>query len=277
MSKKKNKKKNSESEVAKQVPAENSEPEHVSGENMLELHNMTRKQRREVRRQSYIENTRDMSNGEKFRYFIDYYKWYIIVPVCCILLIAYLASTIYKNSRPLALSYVVLNVEDTDALDESFCEDYSEYRGLTDDYRFNSSTGMDIDYDYFKEHEEYITTGNSTDYNVLSTQCELNDYDIIISNATGIKYCSTENVIASPKGYLDSYAYNALKDYMVEFENSIGTMEYFAIDISGTDFAKELNPGYDDVYLAFPGSTDENKERALRFLEYVLNIDLIEE
>jgi hypothetical protein len=42
------------------------------------------------------------------------------------------------------------------------------------------------------------------------------------------------------------------------------------INISDTAFAKSLNTGYDKVYIAFTGTTDENYERAMDFLEYIL-------
>jgi hypothetical protein len=185
-------------------------------------------------------------------------------------------KTIYNNTRPLALGYVVLNIEDTDAVNTDFEQDYVNYRDMADDYRYVSSFGLDIDYDYFKEHEEYITTSNSTDYNILMTRCELGDYDVIITNATGLKYCSTAGIANALKGYLDSYTYEALTPYMYDSENANGTLVPYALDISDTEFAKQLNTGYSDVYLALPGVNDENKANALKFIEYIYGIDLSE-
>lgn len=258
-------------------PIEPASPESTFRDKKLEFHSMTKKEKREEKRRIYREYTSEMTSLQKVKYFIDYYKWYILLPIFVIIFAIYIGNTIYKNSRPVALSYAVLNCEEPDNFNNSFQEEYAEQFNLTGDYRFNSATNLKVTYDYFKEHEEYITTSNSTDYNVLKTQCELNDYDVIIGNADGIKYCTTQDITTRLKGFLDVNAYAALEPYMAEFENSYGGSDYFAIDISGTDFAKDLNLGYDDVYIAFPSVESSNKKNALQLLEYILDIDLIEE
>ena len=62
----------------------------------------------------------------------------------------------------------------------------------------------------------------------------------------------------------------------MEFDDPNGTSRTYAIDISDTQFAKNLNSGYSDVYVAFPGAIDRNYTNSLKFLEYVLGIDLSE-
>lgn len=270
---------NPEAATADSSKTNEKKPEHKPEylENSLELHSMSRKERRKARRAVYNEYVQDMTATQKFTYFISYYKWYILLPVIAVILLANLAVTIYRNKLPMALSYVILNVEDTDSLNTDFQDDYVSYNNITGKYQFYSSTGLDIDYDYFKEHEEYITTSTSTDYNVLSTQCELGDFDVIITNATGLKYCSTAGIANPLKGYLDSYCYNTLQPYMQDSENANGNNVPYALDISDTDFAKNLNLGYSDVYLALPGTSDRNKKNALQLIEYIYGIDLTEE
>lgn len=63
---------------------------------------------------------------------------------------------------------------------------------------------------------------------------------------------------------------------MVEFNDPNGTARTYAIDISDTQFAKNLDTGYADVYVAFPGVIDRNYTNSLRLLNYVLGIDLTE-
>ncbi len=256
---------------------EDTPQESLPVENKLELHSMSRKERRAMRREIYLEYTRNMSFQKKAAYFLEYYKWYIIIPVLCIAFVCYLGITIYRNSRPTALSYAILNIENEEAIDKSFQKDYAAYFNIPDSYQFNASTSLNIDYDYFKLHSDYITTSNSTDYSILSNECEYGDYDVIISNAAGIKYCSTENIINPLKGYFNADDYSALEKHMADFPDKYDTLKAFAIDISDTDFAKRLNTGYDDVYIAFPGKTESNIANSIQLLEYIYNIHLSEQ
>jgi hypothetical protein len=102
----------------------------------------------------------------------------------------------------------------------------------------------------------------------------LGDFDIIITNDTGLKYCSTAGIANQLRGYFDAEVYDAIKPYMYDSEDANGTLFPYALDISDTDFAKSLNTGYDDIYLAFPGVNDENKQNAIQLIEYIYNIHI---
>ena len=242
----------------------------------LDMLGMSRKERRAARKDLYQKNTAGMSRKEKASYFFDYYKWKVITPILIIALVSYLSVTIYMNKRPVALGFAILNAQDTAAVDLSFEDDYIDHFDITGSYQFKESVGLDIDYDYYQEHSEYIQTSNSTDYSILSSDCDLGSNDVIISNSTGLRYCASQNIIKPLKGYLSEAVYAALEPYMVSFDDPSGTGRTYAIDISSTQFAQDLNPGYTDVYVAFPGAIDRNYTNSLRFLEYVLGIELTE-
>lgn len=76
------------------------------------------------------------------------------------------------------------------------------------------------------------------------------------------------------KKYLPADIYTLVEDRVVETAGYDGSVVPFAIDISDTDFAKSLNLGYDDVYIGFPGNTDQNYKNAKRMLKYILNLDI---
>ena len=262
--------------IQKGRPIEAPSPESTFRDKKLEYSSMTRKEKREEKKRIYREYTSEMTTLQKIKYFIDYYKWYILLPTLLLIFGIYIGNTIYKNSRPVALAYAVLNCENPDNFNSSFEDEYAEIYKYSRNFKFDSSINFKVTYDYFTEHEEYITTSNSTDYNILKTRCELNDFDVVIGNAAGIKYCTTQDIVTRLKGFLDVNGFSALEPYMVEFENSFGKNEYFAIDISNTDFAKNLNLGYDDVYITFPSLEERNKRNALQLLEYILDIKLID-
>ena len=242
-------------------------------DNNLELLGMSRREKKAARKKLYSENTKAMSRKEKFSYLFDYYKWYVIIPLIAVVFIAYLSVTIYQNKRPVALGYAILN-SDEENVNLSFKDDYLKYFGIEDGYQFKESVGRDIDYDYYLLNKDYIQTSNSTDYNIIMSECEMNYYDVVISNAAGVKFCTTEKVARPLKGYFDAEVYQKLEKYMVSFPESNGSEVLYAVDISGTDFAKGLNLGYSDVYVIFPGTSETNYINSLRLLEYALGIDL---
>jgi hypothetical protein len=261
-------------EVSTEKEKADAAPPPITRGHSLEMRSMSRKERKAAKKELYNEYTKDMTTWQRVEYFLSCYKWHILIPIICLALIAYVGKTIYKNSRPVALAYAILNVEDEDAINTDFQDSYVEYSGITGTYRFNTSFELEIDYDYFLEHETYVTTSNSTDYNILSTECELGDFDIIITNDTGLKYCSTAGIANQLRGYFDAEVYDAIKPYMYDSEDANGTLFPYALDISDTDFAKSLNTGYDDIYLAFPGVNDENKQNAIQLIEYIYNIHI---
>ena len=248
-------------------------PKSSYADNNLELLGMSRKEKKAARKKLYSENTKAMSKKEKFSYLFDYYKWYVIIPLIAVIFIAYLSVTIYQNKRPVALGYAILNANEEN-VNLSFKEDYLKYFGIEEGYQFKESVGRDIDYDFYLLNKDYIQTSNSTDYNIIMSECEMNYYDVVISNTAGVKFCTTENVARPLKGYFDAEVYQKLEGYMVSFPGSNGNELLYAIDISGTDFAKGLNLGYSDVYVIFPGTSETNYINSLRLLEYALGIDL---
>lgn len=275
--------KNSESDVdsskiENEADIKNSKIDQVHAhEHSLEMHGLSKKEKWAIKRKEYIELTSTMNKKQKLLYLFDYYKWYAIIPIILIAFFIYLGHTIYNNSKPIALSFAVLNLEPGYEPNFEFEEDFREYCGYSDNYVFNSHTGYTISYEYFLEHETFVSTGNSTDYNLLAANCNYNEFDVVITNLDGLNYCGSQNIIKPIKGYFDAYAYEVVQPYMVESINSNKGMSVFALDISDTDFAKNMELGYDDVYLAFASDNEKNKKNAKKLVEYIFNISLSNE
>lgn len=248
----------------------------LSGENMLELKNLSKKERKAIKRQKYKETTADMSFFQKIGYFWTYYKAYILVPIFILACLSYITITVYKNTRPKAIGYAILNVGDGKKICTDFEKDYVDFHNIKGEYRIIASTKYNVDYDFFLEHSESIRSGTSTDYNLLKNNCEVGDYDVIITNLTGLKYCANVNCIVPIAGYFDKNQYEAIEPYIYELKLSNEAIQPFALDISNTEFAKGLNLPYDDVYLAFPGAYKINKKNAIRMIHYIYGIDLSE-
>lgn len=241
-------------------------------ENKLELAVMSKKERRAAKKAAYREYTSTMSGKEKVSYFFYCYKWHIIIPICCILLILCYGMAFYKNSRPKALSYAVLNAHE---FDKSFHEDYLSYFNMPENHVVQATAGYIVDYDYYKTNT-VSASKDGTDYSTFALTCETGTFDVIIGDGAGIKYCTFVEIVQPLDLYFTEEQYAALEGHIVKFQDSSYTFYPYAIDISDTEFAKRLNLEYSKVYMAFPGVTEENMTNSLRLLEYVFGIELVE-
>lgn len=241
-------------------------------ENKLDLAVMSRKERRAAKKAAYKEYTSTMSGKERISYFFYCYKWHIIIPICCILLILCYGMAFYRNSRPVALSYTVLNAEE---FDKTFHEDYLRYFNMPENHVVKATAGYIVNYDYYKKNT-VSASREGTNYNTLALTCQSGTFDVIIGDGAGIKYCTFVEIVKPLDLYFTEEQYAALEDYIVKFQDSSYTFYPYAIDISDTEFAKGLNLEYSKVYMAFPGVSEENMTNSLRLLEYVLGIDLVE-
>lgn len=241
-------------------------------ENKLDLALMSKKERHAAKKAAYKEYTSTMSGKERISYFFYCYKWHIIIPICCILLILCYSMAFYRNSRPVALSYTVLNAEE---FDKTFHEDYLSYFNMPENHVVKATAGYIVNYDYYKKNT-VSATREGTNYSTLALTCQTGTFDVVIGDGAGIKYCTFVEIVKPLDLYFTEEQYAALEDYIVKFQDSSYTFYPYAIDISDTEFAKRLNLEYSKVYMAFPGVSEENMTNSLRLLEYVLGIDLVE-
>ncbi len=241
-------------------------------ENKLELAVMSKKERRAAKKAAYREYTSTMSGKERVSYFFYCYKWHIIIPICCVLLILCYGMAFYRNSRPVALSYTVLNAEE---FDKTFHEDYLNFFNMPDSHVIQATAGYFVNYDYYKKNS-VSASKEGTNYNTLALTCQTGTFDVIIGDGAGIKYCTFVEIVKPLDLYFTEEQYAALQGHIVKFQDSSYTFYPYALDISDTEFAKGLNLEYSKVYIAFPGVSEENMTNSLRLLEYVLGIDLVE-
>lgn len=258
-------------EVTSKTETTPSEPA-VEHEDNLEIQSLRFFARQRAKRAKLKKNMEGMSGFEKFKYIFSYYKWKIIIACIILGVCIALPLTIYKNTRPIAISYVIVNAEDPKAVDTSFVDDYIQTFHIKKPYRTTCDLDVHLDKEtYLKEFRQNM---NASDYTELPMKCYNGFYDVIIMDKKGMEYCGMQEITYPLKKYLPADIYTLVEDRVVETAGYDGSVVPFAIDISDTDFAKSLNLGYDDVYIGFPGNTDQNYKNAKRMLKYILNLDI---
>lgn len=248
-----------------------SEEKAVTHEDNLELHNLRFFERQRAKRAKLKENMKDMTRGQKFGYILSYYKGKIILGLILLAICIALPVTIYKKSRPVAISYCIVNAAEPDAVNTDFVDDYRTMFGLTGAYQVHNDLTVHLDKETYLQESQ----GSSASiYTELPMLCFNGYYDIMILDEKGLEYCAMQEIIYPLKNYLPADIYSLVEDRLCEAEDHDGVSVPFAIDISDTDFAKHLNLGYDKVYLGFPGNSERNYVNAKRMIKYILHLDI---
>ncbi len=245
----------------------------LATENSLELHAMTRSERRRYRRAQKKAETADMTRSQRFHYFIDCNKWKIIGILMIVVSLVWISLAVYSNTRPTVFAYAVVNSPDPWSVDTSVIDDYKSYYNYKDSDKIKymqnlhyDPTTFDADYD-----------ANGTEYSSFPLLCEDNVYDVLISDKAGVECCSWINLIHpldTYDGTLKTLFEGELKDRVVTAQDSANHTSSYAIDISGTDFANRMNLGYNDVYLSFPGNSEENVDHIIKLLNYIFDLGI---
>ena len=201
-----------------------------------------------------------------------FYKGKIILAIIILAVCIALPVTIYKKSRPVALSYCIVNSPEPSAVDTSFVDEYLDFYNLNGAYQIHNDLTVHLDKD--TSLEDYSQNSSASVYTELPMLCFNGYYDIMIMDEKGLEYCAMQEIIYPLKTYLPADIYSQISDRICTADDNDGVTVPFAIDISDTDFAKGLNLGYDKVYLGFPGNTEQNYTNAKRMVKFILHLDI---
>lgn len=239
-------------------------------ENRLELASMSRKSRKAIKKAKYKEVTADMQPAQKVGYFITYYKWLFLTPLFIGLFVLWVFIAVHNGLQRTGLSYAVLNSADQTTFNNDFYNDYANFYGYGSDYKVVSDLSIYVDYDYYVSHESGLISRDNSPYTTLSNNCGKGDYDIIITDKKGFLYCSYTGIVSPINEYFDEEICSKLTGYYSYASDYFNNTLPFGLYLGGTEFAKSLNTGYDNVYLVFPGTTDINKTNAVNFVQYLI-------
>lgn len=244
----------------------------VNTEDNLELHSLSFRDRQRAKRARLKEHMDGMSKGQKFGYILSYYKGKIILGLILLAICIAIPVTIYKKSRPVALSYCIVNAPEPSAVDTSFVDEYLDFYNLNGAYQLESDVTVHLDKDTYLE--EYSQNSSASIYTELPMLCFNGYYDVMIMDEKGLEYCAMQEIIYPLRNYLPAEIYSEVESRICSADDNDGVNVPFAIDISDTDFANGLKLGYDKVYLGFPGNTERNYINAKRMLKFILHLDI---
>lgn len=268
-------KKNASAEAAAEAAAKKEDTSAFTEDN-LELHRLSFRARAKIRRGRFLQNMEGMSKKEKISYFLYYYKWKIIFGVLILVCGIAIPVTLYRSSRPVVLSYAVINCHYPGNISRAPLDAYMNFYGYTKKQQMISGN-----YSYLNQatyEEDYAANPNSANFTSLPMLCYNGYYDIILTDRTGLEYCAAQSLIQPLDAALFPDVRSAVDSShasrIVSAAAYNGESREYGIDISDTAFAASLNLGYDDVYVGFIGYNDRNFKNARLFLNYVLELGL---
>lgn len=242
-------------------------PVEKKEDNRLEMHSLSKKEKRKFKKEQIKETTESMTPSERRKYLLYYYKERIIITTIAVVVLTILGIQIYKGTRPVAISYAVINCKNQLQFNADAFEEYAEAIGKKDGYQINGETNVELKKnEYTKSYEE---NANSQKYINFETLATADQYDIIFTDMEGAIYCGMMDIFYPLDKFLEPEYYDKIKDRIVILQNMKDEPTQYAIDISDTEFAKSLNLGYDDIYIGFPGDQQDNHDRVKDFLNYL--------
>lgn len=255
-------------------PETKKEPEDVKkSEENLELAGLSFKEKLKVKRERYKEYTAEMSGKEKFSYFLYYYKGTVLLSIIILFCAIALPVSIYKNTRPIALSYAVINNYSIEKPNEEPIKEYQRYYNITKGYQIRSNTSFYLDLEEYESGN--LSENDMTSYEQFPTLCYNGYFDIVISDIKGIEFCLNANLIQPLGNIFTDDMLDELSDKYpgVLLGSTSENNRGYYIDISDTDFAKELKLSYEDIYICFPANEDKSNTNSRRVIKFIFNLD----
>lgn len=249
------------------TPEFEEKPIEQNQDDRLEMKSLSRKDRLKYKKEKMKATMEGMSRSEKFKYLLYFYKEALIIGTALLLVAIILGKSIYSATRPITISYVVVNCGNQMEFNMTPMRDYAKSINKYDGYQIKCDTNVAIVKDEYSQ--EYENNANSQVYINFLTMCTSDYYDVVFTNKEGAFYCASQNVFYPLDKYLDAETYEKIKDRIYVAKDMNGVEQQVAIDISDTEFAKSMNLGYKDALIGFAGDQEDNHERVQEFLNYL--------
>ncbi len=256
------------------------------GEDALEMHYMSFFQRTRYKRAQHKRKMDGMSKKEQFKFFLDYYKWNVIIIALLLICAGTFAKELYLNTRPMALGVIILNnttladvpeekaqelgILSADDLSEKIETDYRNFYNFHKYDRFSIFTGLKVDIQTYLGEIVSTGTGTLTSYENLFYQTEADVIDVIITDETGINYCVEQDIVYPIDRLFDKETHALFADSARVYKSYTGDEREYAIEVTGNKYIESLGLGYTKTYLLIPSNEEDNKKRAMDFYRFLL-------
>ncbi len=247
-----------------------SKSETIVTENSLELHDMSRKERRKYKWNQEKEKIKELTFWRKVQYILNYYTWKFLAVVAVIAIIGIIIQRVYIATRPVALDIVLVNDPGNFTFEETITDLYTSYYEVPDDALFLVDTNLEI------HPNETYTSQDIAYYNKMMSVLTYESTHIVICDAEVVDFYAIDGYMMELKHALPEDIFAELEEQgrLYECDGPVEDYDFYAIDISGMKFVEEAEIHIEHPYLCIPGVlTDENREVAYNFIRIILDME----
>lgn len=241
-----------------------------ASEDALELHDMSRKERRQYQWKQEKEKLQELSFWRKIQYILMYYTWKFLAVVAVVAVVAVIIHRVYIATRPVALDIALVNDPGNYTFEDTVTSLYQSYYEVPDDALFLVDTNYEI------KPDETYTSQDIAYYSKMMSALTKESTHIIICDERVVTYYAIDGYMMELKHALPDDLFSELEamDRLYECDGPVEDADYYAIDISGMEFIEQAGIHIEHPYLCIPGVlTDENREIAYNFIRIVLALE----
>lgn len=184
-----------------------------------------------------LQKLKAMSWKDRVWYIWTYYKVHMALAAAALLVIQVVATSIYQSTFQTALFCMIVNNYSEKELDFSPLEEgFAAYQNLGKKDRVNAETA-------------YITYGDNASELSYATLAKISalvfsqDLDVMIGDSATIEHFSALDGYLDLEKELSPELLSLVQDRLYYAAGENGEEKAFAIDISGTDFARDMRLG----------------------------------
>lgn len=251
----------------------NNQEEDLFNDDLIALSEMSTKQRMSYKWNRLQKRLDTMDPDEKRKYVVHYYKYHFIIAVIALIVLISFGAKLYDNSRPVDLFVIIANDYNMDregSIPDMIEEAYRARYSTPKSHKVSVLENMELTGNIYEEQSYYSSIQ-------VWAYIKDDDLDVVVGNPGAMNYLATDESILPLDEYLPEDVYKQVEDRIIMCEDnekkSIRNGESFpgAIDISDTEFAKNMELSYKKVYLILPSNRKENIQRSIDFINLVLN------
>lgn len=188
-------------------------------------------------------------------YFWDYYKWYVIVPVVCVIILVSIITTLVNENKAKYLSVGLVNVT-------TECDDlFKEYETMV-----SEKITLVYDYRHLKGNDNFYSYDDDINASIQKLQANITTgrVDVICTNTRAIDEYSENNCFIDLRNVLDQEFLTYYEDYIYYYNNiPIG------INVSESEILSSAYIDADEEHYLVVSSFSKNLDTAREFITYL--------
>ena len=177
-------------------------PAEITEQSRLDLQGLSRKEQRRIKKEQLAETIADMTPFQKFKYLLYFYKELIIVAIIVIAALWFITSNAYRVTRPVTISYSIINCGDSLEFHPEPFTEYAEAIGKRKGYQIKGDSNVVITGE--ENSGKYEANINGEIFVNFMNLVGSDYYDVLFTDDVAARFCTNVDVFTPLNEYLDA-------------------------------------------------------------------------